>query len=539
MGCSCTKNKKIASEILEPDLGRIRSIMVGSTLQSLKPGSPYSHCNVLVWTETIEDFHSHFPKTFVRYLAAPNFPMTFNLVPYVSYDFSSAIIIDCLVILTENQDVPDLNEIYSKFIKVCVHILVSSLKTVSVPNFIIIPTLDELYNQLYVQQLNLEKILREIFYGMDENFDETISKLELGKAIIKLGAVITQKKLDDIMDLIDLNKDGKINFQEFSYWWKRGRQGGKSLESITSKWLDHIKKVLPGMSRFSEKKFINKTKLYKKIIIDLKNRTESKLKLKINLGKSAKREEILKKMEETMKLNINEFWVAVNFKAKSQELCLEYLNVFEDMAVNLKNTLLAYTLQGSDLCNNIKHKVKAIDENLCLSFIFDDLAADQSAEFLQEIEKVFVSPVDDCCFLTINSERNITEINTAPGNNLLDSIGGGEITIESENWYLLAESITPVTSFHNLIQDFLRFEGTLVLKDPAFTDLDPIIIYLNKVFGYLNNIQKSIPLISDVLNILETYFLHEFSVYFRYLNLGIEVSIDSQDLITYIKEFKP
>ena len=51
-----------------------------------------------------------------------------------------------------------------------------------------------------------------------------------------LESPVSDEDLQTAMAEMDLNADGKISFKEFVYWWKRGRQGGKSVYKLTGKW---------------------------------------------------------------------------------------------------------------------------------------------------------------------------------------------------------------------------------------------------------------------------------------------------------------
>lgn len=41
----------------------------------------------------------------------------------------------------------------------------------------------------------------------------------------KLGDPLSDKEINDLMKAIDLNKDGKISFEEFKEWWIKGHKG--------------------------------------------------------------------------------------------------------------------------------------------------------------------------------------------------------------------------------------------------------------------------------------------------------------------------
>ena len=49
----------------------------------------------------------------------------------------------------------------------------------------------------------------------DKNGDNYISRSELKSAMKKLGEKMTDKDIDDMIKEADLDKDGKVNYEEF------------------------------------------------------------------------------------------------------------------------------------------------------------------------------------------------------------------------------------------------------------------------------------------------------------------------------------
>ena len=56
---------------------------------------------------------------------------------------------------------------------------------------------------------------RKIFDLFDINKDSTISSTELGKALNALEVFPTEEELATLMNQVDTNKNGKIEFEEF------------------------------------------------------------------------------------------------------------------------------------------------------------------------------------------------------------------------------------------------------------------------------------------------------------------------------------
>ncbi|OMJ72503.1 hypothetical protein SteCoe_29046 [Stentor coeruleus] len=564
MGCNCTSNRRVVQEINEPAVRRFQTSLqekitkMPQTNSSLKPECPYSHCNLLVWTETLDEYKRLFPKSFIRINITPEFEMTFNIISTLAYNESSLLVIDCLIfIINSPQEVEKILKISFNYMSISIQIAISEHKLQGLGNIILIPEISELYTQLYAQQANLEKLLREIFYEMDENFDNTISKNEFHKALLKLDISLTADKIEEIMQELDTDKDSKISFNEFSYWWKRGRQKKKSLLQLTFAWAEHIRNLLPRMNKFSEKKQIDKGKIAKKIIVVIGSPDKKNIVIKIKAGKSAKREEILRSPEEKLRLNIYEYWIAVSLKGKTEAALYQHLRKFEDMLVNVKASILAGTLKGTDSLESVQHRIMTIDNQLMFSFNFEintevhnGSTAGQSTlenksrseneiktSFSQSIFDYFIkpTPIDDNISISLTSSKTGMQHLENPGTDFLNSLENSEIIIEAEHWSAYGKLIIPESKFDEVLKEFALFEGVKVIKDPESIGLQPLIFYLRRYFKPLQNVCNQIAMVQEVLDAIEESFEHEVSFFIRYLNFGIEISIRCSDLVNLIK----
>lgn len=544
MGCNCTSNRRIVQEINEPAMSRFQASIkkkitdMPQTYSSLKPELPYSHCNLLVWTETLEEYNRLFPKSFLKFNPTVEFEMTFNIISTLAYNDSSLLVIDCLIFIVNSpQEIEKVRMISLKYTNICIQIAISEYKLKELGTMILIPNISELYNQLYAQQVNLEKLLREIFYEMDENFDGSITKNEFRKALLKLDITLSAEKIDEIMMEIDTDKDSKITFNEFSYWWKRGRQGKKSFLQLTFAWAEYIRKLLPRMNKFSEKKKIDKSKIAKKVMIVIGTPNIKNLIIKVKAGKSAKREEILRVPEEKLRLNIYEFWVAVSLKGKTDAAVYQHLRKFEDMLENVKASLLAGLIKGSDLLNSVQHRVLTNDNQLIFAFNFElnNEVINESVTSLNQIEKLLVSPIDDHIYITMTSSKTGKQHLENPGNDFLNSLGDGEIIVESEHWSAYGNMMNTESKFDEILKKFALFEGVTVIKDPESISQQPLIYYLSKYLKPVQLMCQEIAMVKEVLDAIESSFESEINFFIRYLNMGMEISIRCPDLVDFIK----
>lgn len=70
------------------------------------------------------------------------------------------------------------------------------------------------YN-LYQKIQQIGYSIKDIFMSFDKNFDNNITKDELGAGFEKVGIQIDQKDLDKIFNYADISRDGAINYDEF------------------------------------------------------------------------------------------------------------------------------------------------------------------------------------------------------------------------------------------------------------------------------------------------------------------------------------
>ena len=545
MGCNCTRSKNIKFEIVTPGREGLKkmSSKVSSfspvTIPTLLPGRPYSHCNLLIWTDSLDSFRYLFPEVFVTFKPIPGIELTINLIPYSTHDFAGNSAIDCIAFIVKcHTDLIIVKSISSRLPEICIQILVSTLQLNDTENVIRVPQIEDLFQELYTQQCNLEKILRNIFDTIDTNFDGLLSDVELCMALCKLDTSITQEGLGEIMKQIDLDRDGSVNFYEFSYWWKRGRQKKRSLLAITSQWANAVRDLLPKMNRFSEKREINKLKSRKQIRVIMNKPSDTCFSLKFNAADSAKREEMLRDIEISLGLNIYECWFAIVLQANSESLVLQNLRKFEDVIQAVKSSVLTGSLSDQNLIEDITHNIVTKGDILQFSFAFEvnNESVESIASSLVLLEKLLVSPVDNYFNLSVTSDKSCTRHKESPGSCFLDSLGSGEVLIESEHWSSFGELISPVHPFHHYLQAFAKQEGLLTLSNPDFTEFKPLVEYLTLLLGPIKNLSRSVPLVSDVLDIIQKDFRPTITLYKRFMNLSLKLTISCSDLIEFIKQ---
>jgi hypothetical protein len=83
----------------------------------------------------------------------------------------------------------------------------------------------ELLNHLQTQNAQLEEVIRKAFTLFDKDNSGSIEINELQEVSKELGRAMDQAELEECLQDLDQNKDGKISYDEFRKWWLSGRQG--------------------------------------------------------------------------------------------------------------------------------------------------------------------------------------------------------------------------------------------------------------------------------------------------------------------------
>lgn len=80
-------------------------------------------------------------------------------------------------------------------------------------------------NTLNTQFTELQEVMNKIFKSFDKDSSGFIDIGELADVAKELGRPMDHDELEECMKDLDINKDRKISYEEFSNWWLSGRQG--------------------------------------------------------------------------------------------------------------------------------------------------------------------------------------------------------------------------------------------------------------------------------------------------------------------------
>lgn len=538
---TCCNVKRNSPHILEPEANnliiKLTSSLGPKTTHSLQVDFPYSHCNLLVWTGTEPEFSTIFTSPYYKIQVTLDFSMTFNAISYYSYTPNTPLTIDSLIFyINTNVDLEIVKILIKKHITIPIKIIITELKITCLENVAIIPKgeIYTLWSHLFMQQSNLEKMLREIFEDFDKDRNNEINNEEFYESMQKLDPRLTQADTNKIFQTIDLDSDGRVSFNEFSFWWKRGRQQKTSVMEMTMGLADRISYFLPKMLGVDKKLGVNRRKLYKKLKILLSPFNSSKFFFKLFLGKSAKREQLLRQAEDILSLNIHEFWVAIKLTAKSQEILIKRLQLVENMLYYLKHSWLNNNFPSLPDLANTRVQVHKSEIWICICFNFNNESVSSITEQLKNIEKQFISPIDDYFSLTVNSGTSLREILKQQKKHFFQSFEKGSIEIEAEHWVGFSKLAQNNSNINSAVQKFLQMEGEQVLNKADSEPFLPLLNYLKSGIELYRNLVGYIPIIGEALSLDPESFEEKMSIFVRFSNIGSEFQIAGQDLNYFI-----
>ena len=529
---NCKSKAKIASKVTQQTEKALTPMLV----RTLKVDSPFNHCNVLIWSSKETEFSSLFPQTFYKHQVSANKEMTFNISSFYSYQTSSPFVIDALVFfLSDPNDLSTCKELSNKCPNICIKAIVYEPELEDFEGFFKIPKKELLWKELYEQDQNLAKMLRELFTDIDTDFSNYISFEEFCEALLRLDPGCSVDTARVIMKDIDKDKDGKISLNEFCYWWKRGRQGKPSLLELTSNWADKIMFLLPKMNSFTENRQINKSITSKRLSIRQDSSPAPKFLMSINAGKSGKREEILHSVETRLNLNIYEFWVTCIITGKTESKAIENLQILSDTLNNLQVCLFSNS-STTDIIDTLKVETCRRGKDIFLSFLLD-VESNELAEIikkLDEIEQRLTSPIDDFIRVKFKSDLGIREMLSKSNHSFLESLQFGAIEVESEHWSAYYEMINPESDFDKIMKGFTKMEGERVIDSAEIAKFEPIHKYIQQFFSPCGNMMTQMHLLGEALRVFEEDFEPKLAFYVRYMNLGLELVLEGEGLVSLI-----
>lgn len=453
-------------------------------------------------------------------------------------------VIDCLVLLTDNMEAAkeEISDLLNHF-----HYVLN--KKVLFPEFspevstyytqmnlTVCAELNGLYRAIYTDDNTINSLILEVFNRIDTDHSGHIDLKEMANAAKQLGQEIPMEELKSAIDEMDLNNDGVIHYKEFLYWWKRGKQGAKSVNKLASKWAQKLSSRIPGSIELLKSVKIKKGALKRKTLLKtLKlsiDAQEPNLKIDFFLGKSAKKEQCIEEVKNIMNFGLKYFWVTAACKLNG--------SISEEVMENIRKLISAQINSGTaasydDLNDMIGFDLKTERNTLFLGFWaeLDHPKLSEAVSELQILDELLKTPVDDYFKFSSRFNAGIEDLLYKDG---LQGIikPGMTMEIELEHWEKLADVFANLSESKALIYALL-LSGVTNIK---YNDYDQIPYEIKRMielrpnpirglFEALRLVLVSMPLLKRATFAVLENIQSSLEVYGRYNNFGFKFSIES------------
>lgn len=217
--------------------------------------------NIVIWSKHSSDRLSAFKKTFYHEFCTQDeiIRVKFKSFYTNSVDLNDVPgMIDVMVyIYTTSKDKKSICNISTNYKHINTHIIyntysdsLSEAKDLACEISAICidqdtPACNYLDTVLY-QDRRMFLLLKRIFNKLDNTRSGYVTFKNLTEASVEIGCRVSELDITQMLRAIDTDRDNKINFQEFVSWWKKGRQGIFSFQTMIEKWAYRVSARIPG-----------------------------------------------------------------------------------------------------------------------------------------------------------------------------------------------------------------------------------------------------------------------------------------------------
>ncbi len=294
----------------------------------------------------------------------------------------------------------------------------------------------DILGELLKAETELINLLRSVFNNFDKSGDGFIDKNELETMCRELGIDVTHSDFQETLRSLDVNHDDKISFEEFSDWWRKGRQCSKLMESLItmriatseflntvnkSKYLEFMKEKLDYVKK-EKRELINsflslnleKVSLDPQIIIGLDGYFGGSV--KESLSKS-----YVQNFEEGLKST--DTFIIIEFAVREPSK-IDYLQKFLTTLTNsMRESFRNISRKMFSFINNdVSIKViKKNEETICLSFKLRKVIKEELLTFENGIKWFLDDEITQSISLSFCLSGNIEKIKQNPNSTFIDS----------------------------------------------------------------------------------------------------------------------
>jgi Ca2+-binding EF-hand superfamily protein len=502
---------------------------------------------IFVWTSNREFLRKVFPQRVI--VERIEIDGNSEDVTFIIYSNSPPIIIDCvLYLLNKIEDFKEIYNLNQKYKYVWTQALIS---VIDHPNFVEIArtlgismfkTTAELYSSICTDDLKLYKLLRQVFNKIDTNQKGEIDFNELYNGIKRIQDDVSPDDIKEAILRIDINNTGTISFEEFCFWWKKGRHGALSLSQLAVDWAKQISLNIPETKSLlrnvtQSQLGIEKKSIKKEIVLNVGPKPAKNCEVLFDVGKSSSREKILNEINNKLSLFSKDVWLSIKFTSKVVESLEAYENSLKKYVDSFLDSLFLNLIDGKKIKKAIKYSIKALDSDLLITFSLDlvEQYLEPLNHFLFTLDDLATSPLNDYFSMTFTSSNSFSKL--ISNGYLLENLGESfEIQAACEVWskyitILLAQYPLP-SGFQIFLYTFLLMSGNVNI---SFNTLQEFLHSIGPDFIKKLEISNLVPItLAVLLQQLNHKFEEHIEVYIRLSNFGAKLSLKSKDIFLVI-----
>lgn len=488
---------------------------------------------VPIWTSSELLFHALFPKSLVNICLTKTHSLRLSLVPYSS-NISS--IKDALLFISDNKaDKSEVLKICLENPKICQKFLICPNQSIKIKNDVLATVLnaDQFLSEFKIHYKALNLNLQEKFTDIDKDLDGLIGFNDLTTSNIK--SQTTDSEIHKYFETVLGGVSEKMDLEKFICWWKRGRQGLVPFPLLIKSWLNRLEKYLPQIDRDFEKINIKKSIIRK--MVSKKNAEPGKpdFELTISIGNSGKKEEILRKITETLNLHIYEFWVYFQVEYKSELQCKYCVNLYKDLIESLKIALIVNSSSADDIRKGVIGNAICEGNVVYFGFGFDvcNDAVEEALEFVEKLNELLKSPTDDFAELKVLSTGSV--VNKKSSESLAESLRDSEVFIQAEHWDSFNEVVQERSFLGKILKTFLELNGDIQLENYSLAGVPSIRYLLDLLLTPIKSALKLTYSSSQILSQFGQDLYPNFTLSSRIGNYGVSLKLSDtniKDLLT-------
>ena len=468
-------------------------------------------------------------------------------VNFLVYTTKAPIVTDCVVYLVEKKE--DFKEVYrvNQLYK-HVWIQLALMQTVhkdleelaNAFGIQIVRNPRQLVSKIFDEDFKLVSMIKDLFNKLDENHSGVLEFDSLLNGMMKIRDDITAEEVREGLRRIDLHRNGKVSFEEFLFWWKKGRQGPLSFADSVINWARAIvtnpgtKVMLRTMT--TTRMMVNKESRRKEIKIRIGQEVQEGQDLNeilIEIGKGTFRERTLAEINKELQIYCQEIWVDFCFSLKSGILKNGVEAFVKKNVSGFIEEIFGDYIDGKRIKKAININTSIINSTFHLYLILDtsDDYLDPLNKFLLSLDEILSYPTDDNIRVNLKTNESLSKIFHA--DHLLKVLGSNSsLFITLENWSKMLSlllTFLPSLTKYPFLCTLLASKGKL---DSSFQNPSSFITSLKNLVPNLPSLKSFLS--EGVLNLLSqisSKFEDDFSIIGRCGSIGGRINVHCPGLM--------